>query len=1006
MRLAMPFSLEDQILLLGPSLFEEFCGQVIRAEYGTAQHFYGAGGDEGIDIRDGELDPLLRAASGTHLTIWQIKFFRNGIQASQQRQVEKSFQRAMAHLPDRWVLCVPRTLSVDDAKWWDTFCAEKAQEYPKMSLEICPGDHLVGKILDLPAIRNNYIVSPAGSVEGLEKIVARLNDFIIVKHSIERAHALNENEPKSPAAFYTGTIPEWRDIDRGFDAPRAGLGAIWNFIAQRRSQPEGRVPFLLITGRSGDGKTTLLYRAAAELVRHGAGIVLMHKDDRATLDVDQIEEITSDQPAFLFIDTLTRFEETTIRGFFERLQRASQRVLVIGAAIQSLWGTMRLDLGDVADQCEVSIEKLEDWEIDQLLDKLSSWSSEGQNWLGRLAGKTREDQRIIFRKKANRQLLVALLDIQGTGGLQAHLMNELNQLRQRAGKRVEDAVLYVSSLHRFDLRMPKNYIQRLMPDCDLGRDVLAQTDGLLLLTESETAIRTRHALVADTLFQAQQYGEEIYKRLVNNASEDEQKLLGQLLKSLERTDDPNSTRVGLWAVERFPSNSVLCNILAIIHRNLGETQVARALFRQACAADAKNVPTLSSWAILERDQQNSGNREDPAEFTARWLFRQAYAADPRSVPNLSSWAILERDQQNPGNREDPAEFTARWLFRQAYEIDAKNVPNLSAWAILERDQQNSGNREDPAEFTARWLCRRAYEIDAKNVPNLSAWAILERDQQNLGNRENPAEFTARWLCRQAYAANAKNVPTLTAWAILESDQQNPGNRENPAEFTARWLFRQAYAADPRSVPNLSSWAILERDQQNPGNRENPAEFTARWLFQKALDSDARDAASWQELALLEIHDKNFGDAHFPREYSARYCLQMGCQSNPSDAHLRTVYAKFECQQGNLEAGIKLYEQAASLERKARSRSRSFFDIANILFRNKQVTRAHKYLEKAVEADPSDARAQAMLARSYGYQKKWEQSESHFKEAIRLKSDDQITWQWYEQMKLKRSQLID
>ena len=55
-----------------------------------------------------------------------------------------------------------------------------------------------------------------------------------------------------------------------------------------------KIPFILITGRNGDGKTTLLLTATCELVRHDIGIVLLHKDDRAILGVDQIEAISPD----------------------------------------------------------------------------------------------------------------------------------------------------------------------------------------------------------------------------------------------------------------------------------------------------------------------------------------------------------------------------------------------------------------------------------------------------------------------------------------------------------------------------------------------------------------------------------------------------------------------------------------------------------------------------------------------------------------------------------------
>ncbi len=60
----MPFSMEEQLKLLGPNLFEELCAQVIKTDHPKSWHVEGAGGDEGIDIFEGELDRKLRKESG------------------------------------------------------------------------------------------------------------------------------------------------------------------------------------------------------------------------------------------------------------------------------------------------------------------------------------------------------------------------------------------------------------------------------------------------------------------------------------------------------------------------------------------------------------------------------------------------------------------------------------------------------------------------------------------------------------------------------------------------------------------------------------------------------------------------------------------------------------------------------------------------------------------------------------------------------------------------------
>ena len=41
----MPFSIEDQLRLIGPRRFEELCGQLVKSEFPNASHVEGKGGD-------------------------------------------------------------------------------------------------------------------------------------------------------------------------------------------------------------------------------------------------------------------------------------------------------------------------------------------------------------------------------------------------------------------------------------------------------------------------------------------------------------------------------------------------------------------------------------------------------------------------------------------------------------------------------------------------------------------------------------------------------------------------------------------------------------------------------------------------------------------------------------------------------------------------------------------------------------------------------------------------
>ncbi len=82
----MPFSLEDQLRLLRPHLFEELCGQLVKQDFPDSCHVEGAGGDEGIDIFAGELSREARVQKGSHLHVWQVKSFRYGVKSKQREQ--------------------------------------------------------------------------------------------------------------------------------------------------------------------------------------------------------------------------------------------------------------------------------------------------------------------------------------------------------------------------------------------------------------------------------------------------------------------------------------------------------------------------------------------------------------------------------------------------------------------------------------------------------------------------------------------------------------------------------------------------------------------------------------------------------------------------------------------------------------------------------------------------------------------------------------------------------
>src|SRR6266496_2325267 len=82
-------SIRQRLKELGEDKFEELCFQTLKARYPEAgiHKVEGRGGDRGIDLFAG---PILGRP-----TIWQCKFFANGVKDAQKRQIKKSLKSVL-----------------------------------------------------------------------------------------------------------------------------------------------------------------------------------------------------------------------------------------------------------------------------------------------------------------------------------------------------------------------------------------------------------------------------------------------------------------------------------------------------------------------------------------------------------------------------------------------------------------------------------------------------------------------------------------------------------------------------------------------------------------------------------------------------------------------------------------------------------------------------------------------------------------------------------------------
>jgi len=404
--------MEYQLKLLSPQLFEELCAQVIKEQYPQSWHVDGSGGDEGIDIFAGELDNKKRKHNRQELSVWQVKYFLE-IKHGQIKKIKDSLERVVKkHQPEHWILCLPINLNIHQRKWFE----EIKNDYSDVEIDLWQADTVIAKMPE-KLIDSYFLKHQAIPDKKFEAVIERLNDFQSVSQLLEQNRAIKIDAHD----FYNGTIPTWADITHNFDAPREAFGRLWQFIAGNAGQTAGRIPFGLITGRSGDGKSTLLMRLAAELTNISKAVFIC-KGDIEHLNVDQLCAMPRDQLVYVLIDKIGKYDNLT--GFFERLYREHVPVVVIGAETQSLWEGRKITLEDCCDFFELPLNQLTSYDIEGLLDKLS----EKPEYLGALASLSRGEQLEIFRQKAGRQLLVALLEAKYNQPLKAHIKKELHEL--------------------------------------------------------------------------------------------------------------------------------------------------------------------------------------------------------------------------------------------------------------------------------------------------------------------------------------------------------------------------------------------------------------------------------------------------------------------------------------------------------------------------------------------------------------------------------------------------
>lgn len=107
--------------------FEQMLSLLVRATSGKdASLVFANPGDWGIDVMAGSLNG--------RVTVWQAKYFVQGMGRPQRAQIEASFATVVAKAAERgftlqrWVLCVPASMDARTRQWWEQWKAARERD--------------------------------------------------------------------------------------------------------------------------------------------------------------------------------------------------------------------------------------------------------------------------------------------------------------------------------------------------------------------------------------------------------------------------------------------------------------------------------------------------------------------------------------------------------------------------------------------------------------------------------------------------------------------------------------------------------------------------------------------------------------------------------------------------------------------------------------------------------------------------------------------------------------
>ena len=286
-----------------------------------------------------------------------------------------------------------------------------------------------------------------------------------------------------PTEFLRGRSPVWPDLQSGFMVERDFDKELSHTLSTFQKR------ILIVTGTVGTGKTCSLMQAAARLQEQGHRTMWFTASELPQPRFNRLlEQIRTAKPEYLFIDDGDSFGRQS--GLFVSQASLNDPELTIVVGVRANRITQSGLEARNLDTEEITAPGLADSDIDLLIDALDA-----ANRLGFLKGKTLEEQRRIFRKSFDRQLLVALLEATSDKRFEDLIKQECQELDGVAFD------IYATASYVTSLGMSASRDELLLAVQSPGGEAVGELQRLidrrLLVYDNRGLVKSRHRLIAE-----------------------------------------------------------------------------------------------------------------------------------------------------------------------------------------------------------------------------------------------------------------------------------------------------------------------------------------------------------------------------------------------------------------------------------------------------------------------------------------------------------------------------